>query len=263
MDLKNIKYYDTHSHINDVEFENEVFEVIEKLKSENILTNAIGCCLPSSIKAVELAKNNPSNVKACVGIHPNEVINYSGNEKVFEQLDKLVEQNLNHIVAIGEIGLDLFYDKSNLEQQIYFCKKQIEIAIKYNLPIMFHIRDAFEEIKPIILKYKNYKKIIHCFSTNYNQAEFYIENNCMISIPGIVTFKNAKELHEAVQKINIENLICETDAPYLTPVPDRGKKNYPSYVQYVYKEIAKIKNIDEKQLSETINNNAFKFFNLK
>ncbi len=257
-----IKYYDTHSHINEKEYECEIENVIKTLNQEKTITNVIGCCLESSQKAIELTKKY-NVLKACVGIHPNEVINHYEDKNVFYKLDKLISENLEHIVAIGEIGIDLYYDKNQYKIQLEFLNKQIELAKKYNLPLMFHIRNAFEEMKEVILKNKDYKKVVHCFSTNYDEAKFYIENNCMISVPGILTFKNAKELQEAVRQINIDYLLAETDSPYLTPMPYRGKINYPYYVKYVYDKIAELKNMSLDEVQKKINDNAFKFFNLK
>lgn len=257
------EYYDTHSHLNDEPYDDEINDYFVFLKENKIYTNVIGCDWESSIKAVEYAKKQPNNIKACVGIHPNDVKRYENDKDIFDKLKKLVENNLSHIVAIGEIGLDLHYEKENLSLQQYFCREQIKIATEFNLPIMFHIRDAFEEIKPIIVENKNHKKIIHCFTNDIEQAKFYITNNCLISIPGVLTFKNAILVQDAIKEIDIKYLVCETDSPYLTPVPFRGKKNYPHYVQYVYQKIAELKNMDIDVVKKTINKTAFDFFNLK
>lgn len=260
-----MKYFDTHSHIADYYYDNEIDQYIKTLIENDIFTNAIGCDLESSIRSINLAKKYPNNIKACVGIHPNDVKKYINDKTIFYKLDELIKNNTEHIVAIGEIGLDFFYDKNdeqNIKNQIYFCNKQIELAHKYNLPIMYHIRDAFEKIKPIIKQNNHHKQIIHCFSTDIIQANYFIENNCLISIPGIVTFKNAISLQEAIKSIDINYLVAETDSPYLTPVPYRGKKNYPHYVQYVYEQIAKLKKMDLEKTRKQINQNALKFFNI-
>ena len=138
-----IKYYDTHSHLNMEEYQDELSDCIKNLEINNTFTNCVGCDLQSSIKAVELAKKHPNLMRACIGIHPNEIENYLSDDLIFEKLDKLILENRESIVAIGEIGLDFYYsDKLKKEQEI-FCIKQIELGIKYNLPIMFHLRNAF------------------------------------------------------------------------------------------------------------------------
>lgn len=258
-----IKYFDVHSHLNEKSYNDLIDNAINNLKQNGIFTNVIGFDLDSSIKAIELAKTNPSNIKACIGIHPNNVNDYINNKDIFVQLDKLISENLDHITAVGEIGLDLFYQKENLELQKEFCKNQIFIAKKYNLPIMYHIREAFEEIKPFIIENKNYKQIVHCFTSNSIQAEFYISNNCLLSIPGVVTFKNATDLQEVIKNYDLKHFVAETDSPYLTPVPFRGKLNYPHFVKYVYEKIAEIKNMDVNKVITSINENVKKFFNLK
>lgn len=258
-----IKYYDTHCHLNDEQYENELETYFETLKQENVFTNVVGFDYESSVKAVEFAKKYPNNIRACVGIHPNDCKNYVNDKDIFHKLKELVKNNLDHIVAIGEIGLDLYYEKTYLDLQYDFCRKQIEIAKEFNLPVMFHIREAFNEIKPIIEENKDHKKIIHCFTTNIDEAKFYLANNCIISIPGVVTFKNAVALCEAIKEIDIEYLVGETDAPYLTPIPFRGKKNYPHYVKYVYEKIAELKQCELDDVIKKLNQNAFKFFNLK
>ena len=258
-----IMYFDVHSHLNDEVYQEEINDYLQYLSKENIWTNIIGCDLESSKKAIEISKQSFQNIKAIVGIHPNNINDYPSIDDAINMLDNLIASNKKYIVAIGEIGIDLYYEGSNLEKQIDFCIKQIELSKKHNLPIMFHIRNAFEEIKPIISNIKNLKKIIHCFSTNIDEAKFYIENNCLLSIPGIITFNNAKSLQEAIKEIPIEYLLAETDSPYLTPSPFRGKINYPHYVKYVYKKISELKNENEEIIREKLNKNALEFFSLK
>lgn len=257
-----IKYYDTHSHLNMEEYENEISDCIKNLEINNTFTNCVGCDFPSSVKAVELAKKYPNLMKACVGIHPNEIQEYLKDNLIFEKLDNLIFENREHIVGIGEIGLDFYYSEKFKNEQKIFCIKQIELGIKYNLPIMFHLRNAFDEIKPIIEKYKNIKKLIHCFSSNLNEANYYLSKECLISIPGIITFKNAINLQEAVKEIDLDKLVVETDSPYLTPVPFRGKKNYPHYVKYTVEFIAQIKKISVSEVEKKVLQNAKDFFNV-
>ncbi|BAC44604.1 TatD family deoxyribonuclease [Malacoplasma penetrans] len=257
-----IKYYDTHSHLNMDVYDNEIEECIKQLKENQTFTNCVAYDFNSSVKAVELSKKYSDCMKACVGIHPNDIEQYFGDKDIFNKLDNLITNNRNHIVGIGEIGLDFYYSSELKKEQIHFCIEQIKLGVKHNLPIMFHLRNAFEDIKPIIENFKDIKKLIHCFSSNLEEAKYYVSQKCFISIPGIVTFKNALSLKEAVQWIDINCMVTETDSPYLTPVPFRGKQNYPHYVKHTVEEIAKLKNLEVDVVSEKVLNNAKNFFGI-
>lgn len=194
-----IKYYDTHSHLNMSEYENELEECIKQLEKNNTFTNCVAFDFKSSVRAIELSKKYNKYMRACVGIHPNDIEQYLNDKDIFNKLDELISNNREYIVGIGEIGLDFYYDDKFKKEQIHFCNEQIKLGIKHNLPIMFHLRNAFQEIKPIIENFKDVKKLIHCFSSNLEEAKYYVSQNCLISIPGIVTFKNATSLQEAVK----------------------------------------------------------------
>ncbi|MCF0217890.1 MAG: TatD family hydrolase [Malacoplasma sp.] len=259
-----IEYYDTHSHLNDASYsKGDIKDAIKNLKEYNTFTNCVAFDFDSSIMAINFAKLYPQFFRACVGVHPNDVYKYFNDKDFFKKFDELVKNNRKHIVAIGEIGLDSHYGDEFKKEQIEYCHKFIEIGMQYNLPIMFHIRDCFEDIKPIIQAYPNAKKIIHCFGNGIEEAEFYLKHNCVLSISGVVTFKNAKPLHNAIKLIDLNNVMVETDAPYLTPVPFRGEKNFPHYVQYSVKEIAKLKMMDEQDVKKIVLNNAKKVFDIE
>lgn len=262
----NPKYYDTHSHMNLEPISNEVITIVENMRNNNFITNCVGVDLPSSIQAVKLAKQYPDIIKACVGIHPSDVLQYeSVFDKTINELDELVKNNLDCVVGIGEVGYDFYRNEKDksLAIQKKFLYSQFEIAKKYNLPIMLHLRDAFNESIDFIKDINYSKVLIHCFSSIWNEAKAYLDLGCMISIPGIVTFKNAIPLKEAVKNIPIEKMVIETDSPFLTPMPYRGKTNYPTYVNYVAKEIAELKNLDLEYVEKTLLNNALNFFNWK
>lgn len=259
------KYYDTHSHIldNDLNDINYINEFIEKMEINNVFSNLVGVDLMTSIKFVDLAKNNKNHFRACIGIHPNDVYLYDKDKQIFNKLYDLIDKNKDIIVGIGEVGLDLYYTNKYFDLQKLFLNKFIELANHFNLPVIYHIRNAFDEIKEFIVKNRYNKNLIHCFSTNRKQAEFYLNNNCVLSIPGIVTFKKTDELTNAIKNIDLSKIVCETDTPFLTPVPFRGKKNHPIYVEYVYKKISEIKKMDLEITINKINSNAMNFFNIK
>lgn len=260
-----IKYYDTHAHINIEPLDGEIEQIINDCLNNNTILNCIGVDIPTSLSAIELSKKYPNVVRACVGIHPDDGVKAIDDEnQMLNELEDIIKNNLDNIVCVGEIGLD-YYDQNitvaDKEKQKRIFIKQIELAIKYQLPINIHNRNADDDLINILDQFKLNKVMIHCFSSNTFNAKRFIERNYFLSIPGIVTFKNAKDLHEAIKEIPVDKIVVETDAPFLTPVPFRGKTNYPHYVKYTLDEIAKIKNIDNEKLRIQILNNSINFFN--
>ena len=178
--------------------------------------------------------------------------------------DKIIEYSKHKkIVAIGEIGLDYYWDKSNVEAQKEIFIKQIKLANNLNLPIAIHDRDAHKDTFDILKEYnKNSTVIMHCFSGSVELARECIKEGWYIALGGVVTFKNAVKTKEVAKEIPLEYLLLETDAPYLTPVPYRGEENQPAYVKYVAEEIAKIKEISVDEVDKITTENTIKVFNL-
>lgn len=263
--MKNIKYYDTHAHINIEPLDIEVDSIINELKSNQTIINCIGVDIETSLSSIELSKKYKNTIFACVGIHPIDGLKYKGKEnKTIEYLEKIIKENLNNIVCIGEIGLDYFHLNNDQEKkfQKHIFKKQIELAIKYNLPINIHNRNSSEDLLKILDEYNLDKVMIHCFSMDKIWAKKFIDKGYILSIPGIVTFKNAKDLHEAIKEIPINKIVAETDSPFLTPIPHRGQINKPHYVKYIVKEIAKIKGLNEIEVQQKLLDNSLQFFNI-
>lgn len=260
-----IKYYDTHSHINLSPLSDNIDEIIEEMKKENTITNCIGVDLESSLSSIELARKYPNIVYSAIGIHP-ETNDYKNNiDFAINELEKMIEKYKDYIVCIGEIGLDYSYENLDKNYQQELFKKQIELAIKYNLPINIHNRESTDDLIEILKEY-DYKKImIHCFTLDYQQANRFLELGYMLSIPGVLTFKNKSldSLRECIIKIPLDRLVIETDSPYLTPEPHRGKTNYPYYVKHVANKIAELKNMDSELVEKQLLNNALNFFNIK
>ncbi|MCT4508586.1 MAG: TatD family hydrolase [Tepidibacter sp.] len=253
--------FDTHSHITDNRFNEDREEVINKIKESGVelLLNP-GADIPSSLKAVELSKKHDF-IYASVGVHPHDVEDMDkGSIEVLRELAKNKK-----VVAIGEIGLDYYYDNSPRDLQKKWFEEQIKLANQLKLPIIIHDRDAHQDTLDIIKRTKNEEIgcVLHCYSGNVELAKEYIKMGCMISIAGPATFKNNKKTKEVIKEIPLENLLIETDSPYLTPHPHRGKRNDSSYVRYIAETIAIEKGISYEKVCEVTKENGKRFFNIK
>lgn len=254
--------FDSHAHINDEKFDEDRDEVIEHLRENSIdLVVNPGADMPSSKSAVELA-NKVDFIYSAVGVHPHDVETMT--DKDLEELKNLAKEN-EKVVAIGEIGLDYYYDLSPRELQKEWFIKQIELANELGLPFIVHDRDAHGDTFDIIKKYKAPETgcVLHCYSGSLELALEYIKMGCYISIPGTVTFKNNRKTVEVAENIPMEWMFIETDSPYLTPVPYRGKRNDPSKVRYVAEKVAELRGISYEEVCEITKENAKKFFNIK
>lgn len=219
----------------------------------------VGTNIDNSKEAIELA-NNFSYAYSAIGIHPTEAY----NKKDLNKIESFLKDN-NKVVAIGEVGLDYHYsDSPSKEQQIYFFKKQIELALKYQLALIVHSRDAAEDTYQIIKKYakqsRNLKIILHTYAYDLEYLEKFNKLGCYFSYSGIVTFKNAIQMQECALQTPLNRIFYETDTPYLTPTPFRGKTNYPKYAIYVANFIAKLKNIDINLFLKAVNKNVSTVF---
>ena len=252
---------DSHAHLDMDDFIDDLEPVIDRAYEggvERIIT--IGIDLSSSIKALEIATRYDF-IFSTVGFHPHDADKVS--EAHLKELQTLAKEN--KVVAWGEIGLDFFKNRSQREKQIEIFRTQLEIAHDMGLPVIIHNRDADKEILEILNSYKNadHKGIIHCFSSDYTTALTFIDMGFHISIPGIVTFKNADMLKEVAGQIPIDRLLVETDAPFLAPVPKRGKRNEPLFVAYTARMIAELRGMEFEKLADITTNNCFKLFNFR
>lgn len=254
--------FDSHAHLNDERFDEDREELINSLKAKGVdLVVNPGACIETSKSSVDLA-NKYDFIYAAVGVHPHDVGEMT--EEDIETLRKLALEN-EKVKAIGEIGLDYYYDNSPREIQKKWFKRQIELANELKLPIIIHDRDAHGDTFEII---KNTKSpeigcVLHCYSGNVELAKEYVKMGCYISIPGTVTFKNNKKTREVAKEIPLEYLLIETDSPYMAPEPHRGKRNDPSLVQFVADKIAQEKGISYEQVCKATKENAKRFFNIK
>lgn len=208
-------------------------------------------------KVVQLSKND--NVFSMVGIYPSEAKTYS-----HEVENKMVELAKNpKVVAIGEIGLDYYWDKSFVDLQKEVFIKQIKLANRLNLPIVVHDREAHKDCYDIVKEYNNGSKVVfHCFSGSVEFMKECVKQGWYIALGGVVTFKNAVKMKEVAKDVPLNKLVLETDSPYLTPVPFRGKENKPAYVRYVAEEIAKIREISVEEIIDITTRNAEEIFGI-
>lgn len=253
--------FDTHVHLNSKPFIDDIDNVIKLIKENNVSKMVcIGYDLESSLTAIDLSYRYPGLIYAAIGYHPNDCNDLS--EEDLERLENMLDEPV--VVALGEIGLDYHWDTVEPKVQKEFFIKQIRIAKKKNKPIIIHNRDATQDVFNILKKedISSIGGIMHSYSSSLEMAQEFIKLNMMISISGVITFKNARKTREVVEKIALDKLLIETDCPYLTPEPYRGKTNYPHYTYYVAKKIAEIKNISIDEVIETTYKNAFKVFNL-
>lgn len=242
---------DTHCHLSIEDYDN-LDELIDKMNKNNILAINNGCNLKSNEEVLELERNN---IYKAIGFHPEEVDNIP-NDYI-----EYIERNIDKIVAIGEIGLDYHYTKDNKEKQIEIFENQLKLAEKYNKPVIVHSRDAINDTYEILKKYKVVGSI-HAFSGSLEMANKFIKLGFKLGIGGVITFKNCN-LKDVVREIDLKNILLETDSPYMTPVPFRGKKNSPLYLKYIANFIAEIKEISVEEVYKITSENASKLFDLK
>ncbi len=219
----------------------------------------IGCTLKDSQMAVALA-NQHKNCWASVGVHPHEAKDHL-DEKIQKELADLVTSK--KVVAVGEIGLDYFYEHSPKADQIKLLKFQLDLAQKHNLPVIFHVREAFDDFWPIFDDYKGLKGVIHSFSSNTDDLEQILSRGLYVGLNGIITFTKQAEQLEAVRRIPLDKLLLETDAPFLTPVPHRGTICQPKHVVVTAEFLAKLRGESLAGLAKATTVNAQKLFGLE
>ncbi|WP_080062996.1 TatD family hydrolase [Ruminiclostridium hungatei] len=253
--------FDTHAHYDDERFDEDRDALLKQLHQDGIsyILNA-GASPESLDKTMELAEKYPF-VYAALGIHPHEAEKM--NEDIINKI-RLLSQN-HKVVAIGEIGLDYYYDNSPRDIQRYWFQRQIELARELKLPIIIHDRDAHEDTVNILKKtdVKQVGGIFHCFTGSAQMAMDMLKLNLYIAVGGPVTFKNARKTIEVVEAVPLEKLLVETDCPYLSPEPYRGKRNNSGYLVHVIRKIAEIKGISESEVAETTLKNAKTVFGLR
>ena len=250
---------DTHCHINSEELRLDARAVISRAKDAGVGKMVIvGCDYEDSCEAAAMAEDFAQfGLYASVGIHPHEAKRYESVPEVFRDI-----AGSGRVVAIGETGLDYHYDHSPRDVQKRMFYLHLRLAEDLNMPVILHIRDAMEEALEILTAYRGVKMLFHCYSGGTEYLNEVLGMGGMCAFGGAVTWdnKSGEALREVVRKIPAENILCETDSPYMTPVPFRGKRNEPAYIRYVYETIARERNISVSELARITETNARKFF---
>ena len=249
---------DSHCHLDHEPLLSDLENIIQRSKDvgiEKLLT--ISTSIESFSRVKELVHKDEI-IYGTIGIHPHEANKDIVNS---EFIEKSLKDN-NKIIGIGETGLDFFYNNSDKDKQINSFKIHIDAAIKTNVPLIIHSRDAEEETFDILNDYKdqNLKILMHCFTGSKKFAKKLLDFNTFFSASGIITFKNAKELQDTFKFLPSDKILIETDSPFLAPVPNRGKKNEPSFINFTAAKLAEIRNIDKSELIKLTTNNFNKLF---
>lgn len=252
--------FDTHAHYDDDAFDEDRDELLSGMAAKNVeyIVN-VGASIESSKRSIALAEKYPF-IYAAVGVHPDEV-----GELDDEKFEKLREWTTHEKVkAVGEIGLDYYWDKEKHDLQKHWFMRQMELAHEVNLPIIVHSREAAKDTLDMIIAAKplDLSGIIHCYSYSVEQAREYLNMGYYIGIGGVLTFKNAKKLKEVAEYAPLSQIVLETDCPYLAPTPYRGKRNDSSMIAYVAEELAAIKQMPVEEVIRITNENGKKLYHI-
>lgn len=243
---------DTHCHLFRSDYE-DLDNLLEKVDKEGIKCIVNGCDTMSNNEALELSSKY-NFIYSAIGFHPSEVENVPNNYIEY------LEENIDKIVAIGEIGLDYYWVKDNKDRQIELFENQLKLAEKYNKPVIVHSRDAIMDTYNILSKYK-VKGVIHAFSGSIEMANMFIKLGFKLGIGGVVTFKKCN-LKEVLKEIDLNNIVLETDSPYLSPEPVRGKQNSPLNLKYIAEFISNVKNVSYDEVCNITSSTSISLFDL-
>ena len=250
---------DTHAHYDDEQFDEDREEILGKMQDAGIgMIMDAGSTILSWDKIVKLTEEYPF-VYGAIGVHPDEVGNL--DETQFARMERLLDKE--KIKAVGEIGLDYYWDKENHDLQKEWFIRQLDLARKKEKPVIIHSREAAADTMEIMKEYASgLRGVIHCYSYSAEMAKEYVKMGFYIGIGGVVTFKNAKKVKETVAEIPLTSIVLETDCPYLAPEPFSGKRNQSAYIQYVAEKIAEIKEISYEEVVAQTEKNARAMYGL-
>ncbi len=249
---------DTHCHLDFPEYEESEADVVERAKQAGVGSMlTIGINQESSRRAIELSRQFPE-VYAAIGIHPHDAAKATDHD--FEVFERLLEKE--DVVALGETGLDFYYENSPKETQIKVLKRFLEMSKIKNLPYIFHVRDAFSEFFEVMKKYesRNLRGVMHCFSGGEAEAEEALRHGLLISFTGILTFKKSDQVREVAKAIPLDKILLETDSPFLAPQSHRGKTNEPSFLPEIAEVLAEVKGVTTEEVAEVTTENCRKLF---
>lgn len=252
--------FETHAHFDDKKFDGDREQLLENLFNTKICTIInVGASIESTKTSIALAEKY-ENIYAAAGVHPSDVDDL--NDRTYVWLKE--QTSREKVVAVGEIGLDYYWDKEpNVqEKQRYWFRRQLELAAEVNLPVIIHSRDAANDTMQILKETqdKQLRGVIHCYSYSPEMALEFVKMGYYIGVGGVVTFKNAKKLKETVEKVPLERILLETDCPYMAPEPNRGKRNDSGNLIYVAEKIAELKQITADEVKNVTRENAERLF---
>ena len=257
-----MKFIDTHTHLFLKQFDVDIDKVIQESIENNVTKFLLPNINSSTTESMlNLSKKYPENCYPMMGLHPCDVKSESV-EKELNHVKDMLSRNL--FIAVGEIGIDLYWDKTNLKDQKQAFIYQIKLAKEYNLPIVIHVRNSFDETIKIVEKLndENLRGVFHCFTGGINEANRIINlDNFYLGVGGVLTFKNSG-LDKTIKNIHLKNIILETDSPFLAPTPYRGKRNESKYLINIAKRLADIHNVSLEEIGEVTTKNASKLFSL-
>ena len=251
--------FDTHAHYDDKQFDEDREQLLDSMRAGGVgtIVNA-SATVESWDKVLELTREYPF-VYGMIGVHPDEV--GALDEEKFARMERLLQEE--KAVAVGEIGLDYYWDNESHEVQKRWFIRQLELARKWNMPVNIHSREAAADTLEIMKKYaQGMKVIIHCYSYSKEMAEEYVKMGYLIGVGGVVTFKNARRLKETVEAIPLSHIVLETDCPYLAPEPNLGKRNSSLNLSYVAQAIADLKGITAEEVIKVTGENAKAFYGI-
>lgn len=252
--------FDSHAHYDDESFNEDRYELLEKLNKEKGIVGILNCgsSIEGARASLELA-NKYDFIYAAVGVHPEYA--HMVDEKVLQEIKEMAKNS--RAKAIGEIGLDYYWEENPpREVQIEAFKKQMEIARELNLPVIIHDREAHKDTLDIIKMYKEVTGVVHCFSGSVEFAKECLKEGYYIGFTGVVTFKNAKKILEVLKEVPLDRILVETDCPYMAPVPYRGERNRSDYIQYVIEKIAEVKELTTEEVEKITIKNVKNFLKL-
>ncbi|MBQ1327439.1 MAG: TatD family hydrolase [Eubacterium sp.] len=255
-----MKIFDSHAHYDDRAFDEDRYDLIERLKSENVarITN-IGSSMETSKSSIALA-DRYHHIYAAIGVHPSEC-----EDMTEDDLEELREMSKHDkVVAIGEIGLDHYYPEPGKELQEIWFRKQLRLARELGLPVVIHSRDAAEDTVRVMKEEaaQDIGGVVHCYSYSAELAKVFLNMDFYIGVGGVLTFNNGRKLRETVEILPLDKIVIETDCPYLSPVPLRGKRNDSGNLKYVISKLAEIKGMTEEKIAEVTYENACRLYRI-
>ena len=261
MNLENTGIIDTHCHLSDKRFDEDRDAVIERAREAGVshmVAVGGGGPIEASEASAELASRHDF-LRSTAGIHPHDAKTY--DDATEARIEKLLVKDA--VVAVGETGLDYYYEHSPRDLQREALARHLNLSKRYDLPIVLHCRESEDDLREVLDHERpnsTVDGVVHCFTGKYDDARWYVDKGLLISFTGIITFKTADDLREVVKKLPLDRIMVETDAPYLAPIPNRGKRNEPAFVTHVAEKVAEIKDVEISEVARTTTKNALELF---